>query len=445
MPAPKFRVAICGGGISGLCLAVALSRYPNIQVDVYEATDRFKEIGAGVMIWARTWKILEQLGLGPAFSRIAHAPPDGSIGTGFDFRRSDQPQEGFTYHVVKMSCKYAQEVFTHSPRIISISDGCIRFYRVDFLDVFVDALPSGVAHFGMRLVSYSQKAGANEILLEFSNGTTGTCDLLAGCDGIKSSTRAQLFKEAAERSGDVTLLKFIDPVWTGTIAYRGLIPVERLPPSHRSIANPIMYCGKSKHVVSYSISRGDVVNVVTFASEPESEGSPYSEDTGGTHCPQKELLDCYAGWEPAVEQLLSRIEKPTKWAIHHLRPLPFFVDGKVALLGDACHAMAPHEGAGAGQAIEDAFILAALLEHATQETIPFALEAYQHVRLPFANHVLKGSYDSGLMYEFNSEYGEDYKKLGPVIEKQWDWVEEPDPEKERLRALQYFKELASRS
>ncbi|KAJ3999660.1 FAD/NAD-P-binding domain-containing protein [Lentinula boryana] len=427
MLAPKFRVAICGGGISGLCLAVALSRCPSIQVDVYEATDRFKEIGAGVMIWARTWKILEQLGLGPAFSRIAHAPPDGSIGTGFDFRRSDQPQEGFTYHLVQMSY------------------GCIRFYRADFLDVFVDALPSGVAHFGMRLVSYSQKAGANEILLEFSNGTTGTCDLLVGCDGIKSSTRAQLLKEAADRSGDVTLLKFIDPVWTGTIAYRGLIPVERLPPSHRSIANPMMYCGKSKHVVSYSISRGDVVNVVTFASEPEREGSSYNEDTWATHCPQKELLDCYAGWEPEVEQLLSQIENPTKWAIYHLRPLPFFVDGKVALLGDACHAMAPHEGAGAGQAIEDAFILAALLEHATHETIPFALEAYQHVRLPFANHVLKGSYDSGLMYEFNSEYGEDYKNLGPVIEKQWDWVEEPDPEKERLRALQYFEELASRS
>ncbi|KAF8829058.1 hypothetical protein HHX47_DHR3001151 [Lentinula edodes] len=75
-----YFVPISGGGISGLCLAVALSRCPNIQVQVYEATDRFKEIGAGVMIWARTWKILELLGLGSAFSKIAHSPPDGSIG-----------------------------------------------------------------------------------------------------------------------------------------------------------------------------------------------------------------------------------------------------------------------------------------------------------------------------------------------------------------------------
>ncbi|KAJ4483187.1 FAD/NAD-P-binding domain-containing protein [Lentinula aciculospora] len=446
MSAFKFRVAICGGGISGLCLAVALSRCPNIQVDIYEATDRFKEIGAGVMIWARTWKILEQMGLGPAFSKIAHSPPDGSIGTGFDFRRSDQPQEGFRFRLVQMPY------------------GCIRFYRVDFLDSFVDALPPNVAHFGMRLVSYSQETDAGDISLQFSDGTTTTCNLLAGCDGIKSSIRAQLYTEVSQRSGNADLLKYIDPVWTGTIAYRGLIPVDRLPPSHRSIANPMMYCGKSKHVVSYSISRGDIINVVTFASEPKKQGNSYS-DAWVTHCPQQELLDCYASWEPEVRQLLSQIENPTKWAIYHLRPLPFFVDGKIALLGDACHAMAPHEGAGAGQAIEvcnftvsdqgrlmrpkDAFILASLLEQVTSlETLPLALEAYQRVRLPFSNHVLKGSFDSGLMYEFNSDYGEDYENLGPAIEKQWDWVEEPSPKEERLRALWYLKELehvASRS
>ncbi|KAJ3809160.1 FAD/NAD-P-binding domain-containing protein [Lentinula aff. lateritia] len=442
----KLRVAICGGGISGLCLAVALSRCPNIQVEVYEATDRFKEIGAGVMIWARTWKILELLGLGSVFSKIAHSPPDGSVGTGFDFRRSDQPEEGSRFHLVQMPY------------------GCIRFYRVDFLDAFVEALPPNVAHFGMRLVSYSQDASATEISLQFSNGTTATCDLLAGCDGIKSSIRAQLYRECSERSGDSTLLKFIDPVWTGTIAYRGLIPVEHLPPCHRSIADPMMYCGKSKHVVSYSISRGKVVNVVALASDPKREGEPHNEDiVWVTNCLQQELLECYSNWEPEVEQLLNQIENPTKWAIHHLRPLPFFVDRKIALLGDACHAMAPHEGAGkrislkitnlrfmndspegAGQAIEDAFILASLLgQVSSMETLPLALDAYQRVRLPFANRVLKGSYDSGLMYEFNSQYGENYEILGPAIEKQWDWVEEPSPEEERLRALQYLKDAIS--
>lgn len=69
-----------GGGISGLCLAVALSKASNVEVNVYESAQRFSEIGAGVMIWSRTWRILEQMGLADAFSRIAHAPPDGSMG-----------------------------------------------------------------------------------------------------------------------------------------------------------------------------------------------------------------------------------------------------------------------------------------------------------------------------------------------------------------------------
>ncbi|KAF9070110.1 FAD/NAD-binding domain-containing protein [Rhodocollybia butyracea] len=440
---PKLKVAICGGGVSGLFLAVALSRCAGIQVDVYEAADQFKEIGAGIMIWARTWWILESLGLGPAFSKIAHAPPDGSIETGFNFRRSDQAQEGFCFQMVRMPY------------------GCVRFYRVSFLDVFIDALPENVAHFGTRLVSYSQEIGRG-VNLSFADGSTATCDIFVGCDGIKSCIRGQLFREVSERSGNSDLLKFVDPVWTGTIAYRGLIPVERLPPHHRSIVEPMMYCGKSKsllqHVVSYSISAGSVVNVVTFASEPQNEGKPYKEDTWVSHCPQQELLDCYAHWEPEVEQLLSQIENPTKWFIHHLRPLPFYVDGNVALLGDACHGMAPHEGiyaeyctgAGAGQAIEDAYILASLLEQVSKETLPIqstlpcALKAYEVIRLPFANHVLQGSYDSGLMYEFdNAEYGDNYEVLGPAIEKQWHWVEDPSPQVERLRALECFKDLIS--
>lgn len=113
-----------GGGISGLCLAVALSKFADIDVQVYEAAQRFKEIGAGVMIWSRTWRILELMGLADDFSKIAHAPPDGSpgnrlrweadseffmndlsLGVGFDYRKSDQPEEGYRFHLVEFPCE----------------------------------------------------------------------------------------------------------------------------------------------------------------------------------------------------------------------------------------------------------------------------------------------------------------------------------------------------
>lgn len=97
---------------------------------------------------------------------------------------------------------------------------------------------------------------------------------------------------------------------------------------------------------------------------------------------------------------------------------------------------------------KDAFILAALLEQVSleetsSENLPHALEAYQRIRLPFANHVLKESYVSGSMYEFDGEFGDDYETLVPAIASQWHWVEDTSPESERLRALECFRELAS--
>lgn len=110
----------------------------------------------------------------------------------------------------------------------------------------------------------------------------------------------------------------------------------------------------AQHVVSYSISRGSVVNVVALVSHPEQEGAPY-EGPWVTDCSAQELHECYAGWEPEVVDLikvslhavigsnkciakwtaLQCIENPTRWAIHHLRPLPFYTTDRVVLLGDA--------------------------------------------------------------------------------------------------------------
>ncbi|KAF9501924.1 FAD/NAD(P)-binding domain-containing protein [Pleurotus eryngii] len=418
-PRAIIRVAICGGSISGLCLAVALSKASNVEVNVYESAQRFSEIGAGVMIWSRTWRILEQMGLADAFSRIAHAPPDGSMGIGFDYRRSDGP-EGFDFYRVQMPY------------------GCIRFHRAQFLDVLIDRLPAGVAHFGKRLRSYSQ-SNNGPIGLRFSDGSMVECDVLLGCDGIKSVIRAQMLRDRAKESNDGSLLDLIDPVWSGTIAYRGLIPAERLNGKHRAVEVPMMYCGQDKHVVSYSISQSSVVNVVTFSSNPNEEGRPY----GGpwvVECEREELLESYSGWEPEVGELLQCIDNPTKWAIHQLKPLPFFVSGRVALIGDSAHAMVPHQGAGAGQAIEDAYIIACLISRASEATVDLALQAYELVRLPVANHVLEGSAESGKMYEFNSQHGDDYRILGRAIEQQWNWIHWPSPNEDLACALDWVSQ-----
>ncbi|KAJ7497508.1 FAD/NAD-P-binding domain-containing protein [Mycena latifolia] len=424
MSTPKFRVAICGGGIGGLCLAVALSRHAHIQVDVYEGAGRFREIGAGVMIWARTWRIFELLGLAPYFAKVTDTPPDPAVAVGFDYRRSDRSDGNTNLKLL-------------------LVDGCIRFHRAHFLDVFVEQLPAGIAHFGKRLVSYDRREGG-EIGLAFADGTSAMCDLLVGCDGIKSVVRAQMLRAKAAEDAQPSLLGLIEPKWTGTIAYRGLIPSTELPSVdgaiHRTLTSPMMYCGQDKHIVAYSISQGNVVNFVAFASEMDKEDTDYGAEWV-TDCTKDEVLQCYAGWEPEAKQLLELVDNPTKWGIHHLHPLPFFVAGRVVLLGDAAHGMSPHLGAGAGQAIEDAYVLASVLAAATPRSLDAALEAYQRTRLPVANHVLKTSRESGMMYEFNSPFAEEYSTLGPAIRRQWGFLTESTPEGEAEKAVGIFRSL----
>ncbi|KAJ6594118.1 FAD/NAD-P-binding domain-containing protein [Mycena capillaripes] len=424
MSAPKVRVAICGGGIGGLCLAVALSQHAHIQVDVYEGAGRFKEIGAGVMIWERTWKILQILGLAPDFAKVTDTPPSPDVAIGFEYRRSDRA-DGFKWNFV------------------ALPYGCIRFHRAHFLDAFVDQLPEGIAHFGKRLVSYDRRANG-EIGLAFADGTNAECDLLVGCDGIKSVVRAQMLRTKAAEDAQPGLLGLIEPKWTGTIAYRGLIPSTELPnvdgERHRTLGTPMMYCGQNKHIVAYSISQGNIVNFVAFASELDKENKDYGAEWV-TDCTKDEVLQCFAGWESEALALLERVKNPTKWGIHHLEKLPFFVADRVVLLGDAAHGMSPHLGAGAGQAIEDAYVLGSVLGAATGSTLDAALEAYQRTRLPVGNHVLQASYESGKMYEFNSPFAEEYGTLGPAIRRQWGFLTQSTPEGEAEKAVGILRSL----
>ncbi|VDC01624.1 unnamed protein product [Peniophora sp. CBMAI 1063] len=417
--APRLRIAICGGGISGLTLAVALSRVPDLDIQLYEASARFSEIGAGVMIWFRTWRVLELLGLAEGFAEVAHARPSSAPGVGFDFRRSDTQGQGEPFQLFKLPY------------------GCIRFHRAHFLDVLIAALPPGIAHFHKRLQSFSSPSSFDvaPTQLTFTDGTTATCDVLVGCDGIKSVVRTGMLLETG-------LSQLDRPRWSGTVAYRALVPVEKLldprdGTMHPTVNTPMMYCGKSKHVVSYGISRGTVVNIVAMASQPSLEGTTY-DGSWASECTREEFLRQFEGWEDEVGDLLQHVERPTKWALHELPLLPSYTHGHTVLVGDAAHAMLPHHGAGAGQAIEDAYIIYGIFASpsTTRATLRQALQAYDAVRRPRAEVVVRRSREAGRMYESDEGvYGEDYRKRGEAIAASWGWLWDGGPEEDLERAL----------
>ncbi|KAJ4474008.1 hypothetical protein C8J55DRAFT_562652 [Lentinula edodes] len=377
----KLRVAICGGGIAGLAHACALARYPDISVNIYESADKFSPFGAGIGVWPRAWNVLCALGLGEDMAKITSGSPTSSPVQSFSFRKSDQPS-GFTFG----------NMFSRGP--------LLTFHRAQFQEVLVQHLPPSCRiHHSKRLKSYSQGRLGCPIRLLFEDGTYATCDVLVGADGIKSAVRNCLFQDQTEIAREIgrptdeqkTLTSKDHVSWAGSIAYRALIPVERLKEDCDQgllvlPMTPTMYVGTDVHMVVYPVSKGKEVNLALFHFRPELQGMPF-HGPWSRGVDESELFEIaqFESWEPEVQRWLKYVRRPTKWAIHTVVDLPTFTSGRAVLIGDAAHSCSPHQGTGAGQAIEDAYFLAELLgdPRTTLNTVQQALKVYDKFRRPW--------------------------------------------------------------
>lgn len=390
--APKFRVAICGAGPGGLALAATLARYNDpiapVAIDIYESQPTLGTIGAGISVWPRTRHLLGRLGLIDGLKDEIGATERPEGGKGFHFRKSDPPEVGYNFYDMPMP---TDPLLIHRSALVTVLRGGF------------DSHPFCTIHTSARLLSYSYSVDSDTespLTLKFSDGSTAAADVLIGADGIHSVVRATMFWGLSH--GDD--LPRQQPKWTGTVAYRSLIERKTLDgiwKDHRALTLPMMYCGKDKHVVTYPISQGTLVNFVGFYTIPGAEGTTF---TGKwvQDVPVEEVMACYAGFEPEVQALLKCFDKASAWAIHILDSVPKSSDGPVAIIGDAAHAMETHFGAGAGQAMEDAYIIGRLLTHplTSRKHIHTALSIYDSARLKFAQGVVISARMVGQMYEF---------------------------------------------
>ncbi|OJA09582.1 hypothetical protein AZE42_13065, partial [Rhizopogon vesiculosus] len=167
--APKFRVAICGAGIGGLVLAIAIEKFAqrNVQIDVYESRDAITTAGAGISIALRATEIMRELGMYEEIFGVSTKPP--SSGLGPLFRKSDIPEGGF---------KWFQQIIRQQGLAIT---------RQDLVDILKQHLPAScTVHFNKRLTTYN-KQPAGSIVLHFADDSAATTDVLIGADGIRSS------------------------------------------------------------------------------------------------------------------------------------------------------------------------------------------------------------------------------------------------------------------
>jgi salicylate hydroxylase len=155
-----------------------------------------------------------------------------------------------------------------------------------------------------------------------------------------------------------------------------------------------------KHFMVFPLRSGTLVNYVGFV--PTSSQTAESWSAEGD---RDELAASFAGWDPRVTDLLSKVETCFWWGLYDRRPLSKWTNGRLALLGDAAHPMLPHLGQGANQAIEDGTALAVLLEGLDQSApIADVLQRYEALRRPRASMVQAEARRNGMRYDSMSEY-----------------------------------------
>lgn len=398
----KIKVAVIGGGIAGLALTTQLVKNTHLDVHLFESASQFSEIGAGISFGANAVKAIQLLGLSQEYEGIADKVKAPYTDIWFQWRNG--------YTDAYLSASIAPQV------------GQSSVHRADFLDTLIPLVPLSNVHFNKRLQHI--EANEDQATITFMDGQQIEFDYVIGSDGIHSVVRNHVL--------DTHQLPRIQPQFSGTWAYRGIIKFQDFKQAIEKLGNdleiadvPQMFLGKDKHILTFPIRQGEEINIVAFKSDRTqtvlAENTPWTRPVS-----KQEMLTDFADWSESCKALLDLIDSPTIWALHETQPLKTYKNktNNVILIGDAAHAMLPHQGAGAGQGLEDALILAKLLENSelTSESIKFVSEIYEQVRLDRAVKVQNTSRESGEIYELYSSTYSNFESVGEHLAHRFDWL-----------------------
>jgi salicylate hydroxylase len=337
MAGNTLKIAIIGGGIGGSAAALLLLK-AGFDVQVYEQAPELREIGAGIVLTPNAVRILYHLGFTAALQAQCVAPP------AWRQRRWD---DGRTL------------LFTP----VAVAPGePPRFYtahRHDLLMMLGNTVPRERLHLGHKLTGFIDHG--DRVEMQFAGKPAVTADIMIGADGIHSTVRALLF--GAEH-----------PRFTGCIAYRGLVPAERI--AHLDLtAESQIWMGPGKHFVYYFVRPGRLLNFVCLIDRDAWTKESWTEPGNVA-----DALAAYQGWHPQVRAIISSVTETFVWGLFDRAPLQRWSVGRVTLLGDACHPMLPFLAQGAAQAIEDGATLAGVLGKGGD--VGQALRRYEDLRLP---------------------------------------------------------------
>jgi salicylate hydroxylase len=348
------NVVVVGGGIGGLFAANALIAQ-GLRVSVHEQAPALGEVGAGVFLTPNSVRQLQRVGLGPAVEKWG-----ARVGPASQYFRHD-------------GAPIAPVQVTDSAGW----NATFGMHRADLVALLAKPLPARVVQTGYRATGFEQDGDLCRV--SFANGTVVEADIVVAADGIHSDIRRNVVPPSR-------------PVFSGSVAYRGLVAHELVP--HWPTDAWLMWLGKGKHFLSFPVRAGEIINYVGFVPADqemkESWSAPGDPDI---------LRAEFAGWDPRIELLLSQVKTTFRWALYDREPLPTWTKGRLTLLGDAAHPMLPHLGQGANQSIEDGMALATILTRADRKTAPEALLAYERLRRERVASVQRGARENGMRYD----------------------------------------------
>jgi len=352
------KAIIAGAGLSGLTAANCLTRV-GIECTVLERAPRLTEVGAGIQLSPNAMKVMQRLKLGPAL-----------IGAGFRPERAEMRwgESGRTIFSV--------------PLMPQASDRWgapyLNIHRADLLGSLAANLGEtgdDDIRLGVGVVGYRQAGDGVAALLE--DGSTVEGDLLIGADGIHSQLRTEMLGPESPR-------------FTGMTAWRATVPISELG----EFAPPPTACvwvGPGRHAVSYRLgddarpfARPALANFVGVVERADWRSESWTEEGS-----VEEALADFDGFHPIVRRMIEKAPRHYRWALFDREPLARWTDGRVALIGDACHPMLPFLAQGAAMGMEDAAALGE--ELAAADDIPAALERYERRRMARATQVQAGA------------------------------------------------------
>ncbi|MCG8694328.1 MAG: FAD-dependent monooxygenase [Minwuiales bacterium] len=351
----KPRILIVGCGIGGMAAALCLRR-AGMTATVLEQAAALTSVGAGIQLSPNAVRILNWLGLEDDLAAFG-VLPESLIVRSYDGAPILETPLGAAARARFGAAYY-------------------HAHRADLLSALVAKLGLQGVRLGTRAVDLLQ--AGDRVGVALADGSAMEADVVIGADGIHSMVRGALFDTA-------------QPRFSGTTAWRGVIPAASVAAFDIPKTTSVWW-GPDRSMVHYYVSGGRAINWIGIV--PADGDSVESWSATGA---REDALREFAGWHPQVLALIEATEQPFKWALHDREPLPSWVDGRIALLGDAAHSMLPYHAQGAAQSIEDAWVLARCLAEGGDEPEQ-ALARYQSLRIERANWVQRFSREAEQLF-----------------------------------------------